>query len=108
VARLLAFANVAAATVDGGTLCTPWGDLGPAPTGTAAVLVRPDAVVLDPAGLLEATVRRVTFAGARTRVRLAVDGAPDLEAEVSSPDAPAVGSRVRVRVAPAGVRALPA
>jgi thiamine transport system ATP-binding protein len=108
VARLLAFANVTEAWVEVGTLHTPWGALGPARDGTAAVLVRPDAVLLDPAGPLDATVRGVTFAGARTRVQLSVGGAPDLEAEVSSPAAPAVGSRVRVRVDPAGVQALPA
>jgi thiamine transport system ATP-binding protein len=108
VARLLAFANVAEAHVADGTLRTPWGDLGPCLGGASAVLVRPDAVVLDPHGPLHATVRGVTFAGSRTRLHLAIDQGPDLEADVPSPAGPSVGSEVRVRIDSAGVRALPA
>ena len=108
VARLLAFANVAEAHVADGTLRTPWGDLGPGPEGASAVLVRPDALFLDPHGPLQATVRGVTFAGSRTRLHLAMERGPDLEADVPSPAGPSVGSEVRVRIDLAGVRALPA
>jgi thiamine transport system ATP-binding protein len=107
VARLLAFANVTEAHVVDGTLRTPWGDLGPSPAGAAAVLVRPDAVVLDPDGPVQATVRRVTFAGSRTRLHLTTDGGPGLEADVPTSAGASVGSVVRVRIDPAGVRALP-
>jgi thiamine transport system ATP-binding protein len=106
VARLLAFANVAPAHVEAGTLRTPWGDLGPAPAGAAAALVRPEAVRLGADGPLEATVERTTFAGTHTRVWLALAGGAALEAEVPSSLAPPAGTKVRARIEAAGVRAL--
>ena len=108
VARLLGFTNVAPVSVDGGRLVSPWGDLGPAEGPAVAILVRPEGIILDPAGPIEGTVVASTFAGARSRVRVAVDGAPDLDAEVTGTGAPAVGSVVRLAVDAAAVSALPA
>lgn len=107
VAGLLGFTNVVAASVDAGRLVTPWGDLGPAAGPAAAVLVRPEGVELDPAGPIAGTVVSSTFAGARTRLRVAVDGAPPLDVEVGGPAAPPVGATVRLRVGRAAVSALP-
>jgi thiamine transport system ATP-binding protein len=109
VARLLGFTNVAPATVQEGRLHTPWGDLGPAAQRVVAVLVRPDGVRPDPAGAIVGTVAERTFAGARTRVRVAVTGAPalDLELPGAGTAAPAVGAAVRLSIDPDAVLALP-
>ena len=110
VARLLGFTNVASAHVEDGRLRTPWGDLGPATGTVAAVLVRPDGVRPDAAGTLEGTVVGRTFAGAHTRVRVAVDGAPALDLDLPGPgtEAPDVGGVVRLRVAAEAVHPMPA
>lgn len=107
VARLLGFTNVAAARNEHGRLLSPWGDLGPADGSPAAVVVRPDGLHLDDRGTIDATVAAATFAGARTKLRVSVPGAPDLDLEVAGPQVPPVGSSVHVRVDPAAVRALP-
>lgn len=108
VARLLGFTNVAPVSVNGGRLVSPWGDLGPAEGPAVAILVRPEGIAFDPAGPIEGTVVTSTFAGARSRVRLTVDGAPDLDAEVPGTGAPAIGTVVRLAVDAAAVSALPA
>jgi ABC-type Fe3+/spermidine/putrescine transport system ATPase subunit len=109
VARLLGFTNVAPARVAAGRLLTPWGDLGPAPAPAGAVLVRPDGVRPDPRGPIEGTVVGRSFAGAHTRLRVAVPDAPDLDLEVPDSEAaiPALGTAIRLRIAPQAVRALP-
>jgi thiamine transport system ATP-binding protein len=108
VARLLGFTNVAEASVDGGRLCSPWGDLGPASESAGAVLVRPEGVHPDPDGTIEGVVVARTFAGARTRVRVAVRGAPELALDLPGPglEAPPVGAPVRLRIEAAAVRPL--
>jgi thiamine transport system ATP-binding protein len=107
VAELLGFTNLAPVHVQAGRALSPWGDVGvaggPAP---AQVLVRPDAVRLDPAGPLEGTVLATTFAGARARVRIEVVGAPPLEADLRAEDRPPVGATVRLTLDPSGVRLL--
>lgn len=108
VARLLGFSNVAAARPEDGRLHTAWGDLGPVREGAVAVLIRPEGIRLDPAGPIAGTVVASTFAGARAWVRVSVDGAPDLEAEVPGAEAPAVGAPVRLRLDPAAISALSA
>ena len=99
MAALLGFRNVLDLTGAAGE-ASPWGDLGPASRGAAAVLVRAEGVRLDPSGPVEARVEEVTFAGSITRVRCSVAGGPDLEAHVAGADAPAPGSVVRLRIDP--------
>lgn len=108
VARQLGFTNVAAADSQAGRLVTPWGDLGPAEGRPTAVVIRPDGVRLDPLGPLAATVVSSTFVGSHTRLRLAVAGAPDLEADVAAPTVPPVGTSVRLAVEPGSVSGLSA
>ncbi len=110
VARLLGFTNVATASLDDGRVRSPWGDLGPAVGPVNAVLVRPQGVRPDPSGAIEGTVVSSTFAGARTRVRVAVPGAPDLDLELAGAgdQGPLAGSSVRLRIDPESVRPLPA
>jgi thiamine transport system ATP-binding protein len=100
VARLLGFTNVAPATVDAGRLQSPWGDLGPAAGPLDAVLVRPDGIRPDPDGPIEGVVVARTFAGPRTRVRVAVAGAPELALDLPGAglEAPAVGAPIRLRI----------
>lgn len=106
VASLLGFANVAPASVVDGRLRTPWGDLATSACRAGAVVVRPEGVRLDPAGDLTATVRSSVFHGARTRLRLSLAGAPDLDADVVCDVAPAAGEVVRLSIDPTGATAL--
>lgn len=101
---------MAPATVEGGRLRTPWGDLGRASGTAAAVLVRPEGVRPDPSGAIRGTVTGRTFAGARTLVRVAVADAPDLDLELPGDgvDVPPVGAEVRLSVEAEAVLALPA
>jgi len=103
VARLLGFANVASASVDDRRIVSPWGDVGPAQGPVAAVVVRPDGVLLDPNGPIEGTVVASTFAGARVRLTVAATGAPLLDVEVRGPIAPRVGAAVRLTISPSAV-----
>jgi thiamine transport system ATP-binding protein len=108
VARLLGFANVAPASFEGGRLCTPWGDLGPVAGPVGAVLLRPEGIRLDPAGPIEGTVVSCTFAGARTQLRVAVAGAPDLDVEVPGGTPTGPGAAVHLTVDPEAVHPMPA
>ena len=83
-------------------------NIGPLPGALDAgpVLVRPEGVRLVVAGPLGGVVRSVTFAGARTRVVVVLDGGVAMEAEVPSAEAPAVGARVAVRIDPTAVMPL--
>jgi thiamine transport system ATP-binding protein len=105
VASLLGFTNLAPVEVRDGRPRLPWGLDRPADEGQQ-VFVRPDAVRIDPGGALAGTVEAGTFAGARTRLSIRIDGDPRLEAEVPAP-APPVGSQVRLSIDPTGVLVLP-
>jgi thiamine transport system ATP-binding protein len=108
VAALLGFTNLIDVVVADGRATSAWGDLGPADPTIRRALVRPEAVRLDGTGTLEATVIAGTFAGARGRLRLEVDGAPALEADLPAHDLPPVGAQVRLGLDPAGIELLPA
>jgi thiamine transport system ATP-binding protein len=114
VARLLGYTNLAPVDLSQGRMATPWGDLGPVPAEADPqgqdphVLVRPDGLALDPCGPLEGTVTRSTFAGARTRLDVAVRDAPPLVVDVVGPVAPATGAAVRLRLRPDAIVVLPA
>ena len=87
-AQLLGFTNVG----------PPPGD----PTG-GPVLIRPEGIRLDPLAGLRGVVVGVTFQGARTRVRVALDGGRSLEAEVPSGAAPVPGATVGLVIDPGAV-----
>jgi len=106
VARILGFTNVAPVSVELGRIISPWGDLGPAEAPAAAVLLRPDGLIIGSGGPIEGTVMACTFAGSHARVRVAVAGAPDLDAEVPGGSPPAVGVVVRLTVDPTAVSIL--
>lgn len=106
-AVLLGFTNLAPVERRGGRSWSAWGDVGPESARADQVLVRPDAVRLDPSGSLVGTVAASTFAGARVRLAIQVTGAPPLEAEVPADAAPPARSQVRFSFDPAGVVLLP-
>jgi len=106
VARLLGFTNVAPAAAEGGRLLTPWGDVGAVEGAPTAVVIRPEGVRIDPGGPIVGMVVASNFAGARARIFVAVEGAPDLEAEVPGVGAPAVGTPVRLAVTAEAVSVL--
>jgi iron(III) transport system ATP-binding protein len=68
----------------------------PASADDLVLVIRPDQVVLDPAGV-EAHVDEVSFYGHDAAIRLTVDGAA-LVARMAGPTAPAAGDRVRIGV----------
>jgi iron(III) transport system ATP-binding protein len=68
----------------------------PASADDLLLVIRPDQVVLDPAGV-EASVDEVSFYGHDAAIRLTVAGAA-LVARVAGPSAPAAGDRVRIGV----------
>ncbi|MFZ6002822.1 MAG: ABC transporter ATP-binding protein [Actinomycetota bacterium] len=104
VARLLGFANLIDVQVVGGRANTPWGELRLAvPDGPATALIRPAGISLDAPGGVGATAVATTFLGDRTTVKVAVDGAPPLEALVSTGSAPGPGQHVTVAIDPAAV-----
>jgi thiamine transport system ATP-binding protein len=108
VARFLGFRTVIDATVVGGRLeAGPLGSFpAPAgPTGSVRVVVRPDAVRVDPAGQVEAVVTSVAFRGVHSVVGLDVG---DLEVEAHERRPPAPGDRVRLQIDPAELTILPA
>jgi iron(III) transport system ATP-binding protein len=93
--RLLGPLNAVAATVTGGGALSalgrfPAGDL---PDGAADVLIRPEDLVLDPAGV-EVECLETTFQGSTVRVRLILDGRT-LELTCPAHQAPAPG-RLRI------------
>ena len=106
VARLLGFANVVRASAEAGRIASPWGDLGPVEGPVEAVLVRPEGVALDPDGRIEGTVTASAFAGARTRLTVALVSAPDLDVEVPGPVGPPVGATVRLTITASAVSPL--
>ncbi len=85
VARFLGFTNVVEA--EDGT----------------AVLIRPQAVIADPAGPLAGTVIDRTFAGDGIDVVLAIAGSPHLTARWPIATPVAIGDTVNIRIDPTGV-----
>ena len=108
VARFLGF-PVLAATVAGGCATGPWGSL-PAPgavPGQCDLVLRPEALSLDPAGTLRGTVAASTFRGDRVVVRVATAAGP-LDVLVEPGAAPPVGAVTGVAVDARKVVVLPA
>jgi hypothetical protein len=75
VARVLGLGNVLDYVRAGSSAATPWGDV-PLPSGAPAsgrLLIRADALSLDPDGTIGGTVRSATFRGDHVRVLLEAD-----------------------------------
>jgi len=113
VARLLGLSAVVDVVATDGEVAAPWGPLGRlagVADGPAQVVVRPDAVVVDPdpgADGIEGRVVSRTFRGDRTIVRVALGATgASVDAAVDPALAPADGVPVRVRIDPAGVTVL--
>jgi len=62
--------------------------------GPGVLILRPEAIRVDPSGPFEATVRLATYQGPTTRLELLYKDIP-LKADVPSKSAPAPGERVR-------------
>jgi TOBE domain-containing protein len=71
------------------------------------VVLRPDAVRLDPAGPVAGCVTASVFGGDRTELTVDVAGA-SLRVRVAGRDAPAPGARVRLAIDPDAVLVYPA
>lgn len=109
VASLLGFANLIEVEVVGQRSSTPWGEVVvQAPDGPATIHIRPGSVRVDVgigtvAGAVVGTVMASRFAGDHTTVDIALDGAPPLEALITTGDAPRPGTAVTVSLDPQGV-----
>jgi len=109
-ADFLGFGAAVEARIGPDGLSTPWGTLAVnAQLGAeraVEVVLRPDALTLDPAGTVCGTIVHRAFAG--DRAELTVDsGGARLRLKVPDRDAPAVGESVRVAIEPDGVLVYP-
>jgi thiamine transport system ATP-binding protein len=112
VARFLGLGNIAPFEIAGDELVTPWGSLRPSmapPAGQSRLLLRPDDLVPDPDGTIEAVVVAQTFRGDHTSliVRAGDEAAPPLEFHLRDSALPAIGDRIRLRVDPSAIHFLP-
>jgi thiamine transport system ATP-binding protein len=108
-ASFLGFRNVAQATVASGVATTPWGPvpLPGAADGSVTLVLRPDALTLDPSGSITGVVEARRFRGDHVRVVVTTGTDAALELEVRSEPLPETGDRVAVVVDPARVTVLP-
>jgi len=101
VARLLGLRTVLAATVEGGVARTALGDVPVASRdGPVRLVVRPEALALDPAGPIEAVVAGSTYRGGD---HLVAADAAGTRVEFLAADPPAAGETVHLRLEPTGV-----
>jgi len=106
-AQFLGFGPVVDAVRGDGGVALPWGVMPVAvevagEPGAVRVVLRPDAVRLDPAGPVAGCVTASVFGGERTELTVDVAGAA-LRVRVAGRDAPPVGARVRVAIDPDAV-----
>jgi thiamine transport system ATP-binding protein len=105
-AMFLGFGPVVDAELASDGLVTPWGVLpAPAaapPSGRVRVVLRPDAVRVDPGGPVVGEVVERVFGGDRAELVVEAGGAR-LHARVSERDAPRVGASVRIAIDPIAV-----
>jgi thiamine transport system ATP-binding protein len=105
----LGFAPAVPAEVVAYGVDTPWGVLPVAETrgvGTVQVVLRPDALRLDPAGPIAATVMRCQFAGEYADIDVDAGG-PPLRLRIPHREAPPVGHAITLSVDPSGVLVYP-
>jgi ABC-type Fe3+/spermidine/putrescine transport system ATPase subunit len=103
-AMFLGFGPAADAVVTDAGIDTPWGRIPavePSPPGEARVVLRPDAVRIDPHGQLAARVTACAFEGERWHLRVSVDNAPHLAVASESPHP--IGSDLHLAIDPAAL-----
>jgi ABC-type Fe3+/spermidine/putrescine transport system ATPase subunit len=93
-ARFFGMANLLRGTVAGGAIEVAGASIpAPGPDGPAALVIRPEHVVLDDGAALVATVEEAVYAGTHVRLRLR-RGEQRLEAHVPPASAPPAGADV--------------
>ena len=106
VAEFLGFRTVLEAVVTGGWADTAIGRI-PAPPGTgdgpASIVVRPDALRIDPGGPLRAVVTAARFRGTDSLVEADAGG---IALRVAARHAPRPGTEIRLAIDPAGLAVL--
>lgn len=105
-ARFLGFEVVDAEVTDG-TAATPWGPVPVGthiPPGTRRLVIRPDALSVDPNGPIAGTVAGRTFRGGHSVIEVRPEAGPTLSA--LSKQTMEIGAAVRVAVDPDGIVAL--
>jgi len=103
VAGFLGFRTIVEATVSAGMAdAGPFGaiQMPGDPDGAVQLVIRPDALMIDTAGHLDATVRSSTFQGDHYRLTLDIGG---ITAEVHEQHPHSPGDSVRLRLNPDGV-----
>ena len=113
VARFLGFANVVDAVVDGDTVRSAWGVVhrrelrgaDSVPDGPARLAGRPDALRIDPSGLVRGRVLGATFRRDHFLVRVATD---DGTFEVADATPPTTGDTVAITADTTALVVLPA
>ena len=110
-ADFLGFGPAVDARIDGSGLHTPWGTL---PVNTpvngasrVCVVLRPDALRLDPTGPVRGTVVHRAFAGDRAELTVATDDAR-VRVRVPDRDAPGAGDAIRLSIESGAVLVYPA
>jgi len=109
-AAFLGFAPAVAAHMIPSGVETPWGSLpvdSPLKDGRVQVVLRPDALRLDPAAPLTGKVARCTFAGDHAELEVETAG-PPIRLRVPYRDAPGVGDAIGLAVDIDGVLVYPA
>ena len=110
-AAFLGFGPAVDGVTGPGGVSTPWGVLpvdASAPTDTAVrVVLRPDAVSLDPTGPVRGDVVRRVFAGDRAELTVAAAGV-SLRVRVPDRDAPNVGAAIGLAIVSDAVLVYPA
>jgi thiamine transport system ATP-binding protein len=110
IARFLGLGPVLDATITGHVATTQWGTLpveSVVEPGPARVVLRPEALSIEPVGALAGVVADIAFRGARLTARVMLDAGPSLDVPVTSDSPPAVGTRVAVAVAPGSALVYP-
>jgi thiamine transport system ATP-binding protein len=85
-------------TVDG-QIRTPWGEYA-APPGPVDVVLRPDAVRLDPNGSVSGAVARTAYEGGAVTFEVAPSVGPMLNVTVAHRAAPSIGDKIRLSIDP--------
>jgi thiamine transport system ATP-binding protein len=98
-AAFLGFGPVFTGQSVDGRIDTPWGQLA-APSGPVDVVLRPDALRVDPTGTISGVVTRASFDGGAVTLDVAPTAGPALAVTVPHRDVPAVGDEIRLSIDP--------